>query len=166
MESKELEIVARARREAEQVYARLAPQRREFQRMAPQLLEMQRALRSAHALFAGLEQWSQQVLAMQEGLDRLAKSSLVLSTPALLKLNRIAGQAPVANIALSTPALIATSGVTAPVYVPEDDPIALRKQLADKDAEIAELKAELRTYRLAEAFGSGQEHEAFGFSEN
>lgn len=69
---------------------------------------------------------------------------------------------------LRSPAYL-TSGLSEPVYVPEDDPCALQEELAEKDERIAELEAELRAVHSSLALG-GMEYpddlEPEDFSEN
>jgi predicted component of type VI protein secretion system len=153
MQNEKLEILVRAVREVEQTYAKLAPQLRaqerllneHFASLLPALQQMADMLASPSV---------QQALQAAKNTEAAAYSLIAarLSTPALLTLSPIVGQARVANVVLSTPAIQPAGTVIGSVHAPEEDPAALRAHLAEKDARIAELQAELREMRMARAF--------------
>ncbi len=89
----------------------------------------------------------EQIERVRPVLERFARdiaSPLVAITPATLRYSP--------PTMLRSPAYL-TSGVSEPVYVPEDDPVALQEQLAEKDEQIAELEAELRAVHFSRALG-------------
>ena len=88
----------------------------------------------------------EQIEAARPALQRFA-SDMALTTELAA---RYEATAPVGSLysQVRSPAYL-TGGVTEPVYVPEDDPVALKKELGEKDEQIAELLAELRAVRFA-----------------